>query len=114
MRIFKTSEQELWSVFGASEMLIIAAAVWAYEALHGIHEPLILHFSSYTGINQIGTLSDLLGVAATAAVLMGVNTVLMSLLVKREGTLFRFLALSTLFIAVLIFIAFMAIISVNS
>lgn len=114
MRIFKTPEQELWTVFAASELPLLGAGIWAYRVLRNEHVPLILHFSPYTGINQIGSLRDLLAVLATGMILVGMNTVLAFVLVKRDPVLARLVALTTLLIALLLFIGFLAIMSVNS
>lgn len=106
--------KELVSELGGSAILILASGLWAYFALRGIKEPLILHFSSYTGINQIGTLGNLLGVSVTGLVLIIINTLIVREVEVRDKALARIIGLSTLFFSVLIFIGFAAIISVNS
>ena len=100
--------------FAASAALILAGAAAAWAILRDIREPLILHYSAYTGINQIGGIFTLLGVAATGLVLVGLNALIAFALEDRETLWAELLALLTLLVAALLFIAFMAIISVNS
>ncbi len=106
--------RRLIAIFGVSVVLLAAAAAIAWVRLHAIREPLVLHYSPYTGINQIGSVVNLLGVAATGLVLVGVNALIAFALEDRERLWADLLALMTLFLSALLFIAFMAIISVNS
>lgn len=106
--------KEIILEFTLSALFVSGGAVWAYFALRGIKEPLILHFSSYTGINQIGTLSNLLGVAWTGAVIVALNAMIASALELRHKPLARAVGLTTIFLSALLFIGFVAIISVNS
>jgi hypothetical protein len=106
--------KELDLAFITSLVLVLTSLALAYFSLKGIHQPLILHFSTYTGINQIGRLGDLLTFGITAIVIVGINTMLAFALKDRALILSRLIALVTIFLAVLLFIGFMAIISVNS
>ncbi len=114
MKIFRNEEQKLWAAFLASALVLLGAGVWAYAALRGIHEPLILHFSPYTGINEIGALPDLFGVVITALILVGMNGFLAFILLPREPQLARLIGTLTLVVAILLFIGFMAIIGANT
>jgi hypothetical protein len=75
---------------------------------------LILHFSTYTGINQIGGLKELFALGFTAFVLLVINAILAFSLETRQPLLGKLIAAVTVFLALLLFIGFMAIISVNS
>lgn len=106
--------KELILEMGASLLLVLGGALWSWLTLRGIKEPLIIHFSSYTGINQIGSLSDLLAISVTAAIIIFLNAAVGWELEHRHKPLARMVGLTTLFLAALLFIGFVAIISVNS
>ena len=97
----------------ASVLLVLIAWGWAYNALRGISQPLIIHFTKATGITQIGHFSFLSGVAVASLVGICVNIALAYALEERNRAIGKFFAGATVFLAVLIFIAFAAIISVN-
>ena len=97
----------------ASVLLVLIAWGWAYNALRGISQPLIIHFTKATGITQIGHFSFLSGVAVASLVGICVNIALAYALEERNGFLAKFIAGATLFLAILIFVGFAAIISVN-
>jgi hypothetical protein len=101
-------------IFSLSALFTLAGPVWAWFTLRGIREPLILHISTYTGINQIGRVKELLALGATGLVLVLTNGLLAFALDPREPALSKLVALITLFLALLLFIGFMATISVNS
>ena len=61
------------SFFGASAAFIISAWIWAYRALGHIPQPLIIHFNSREGINQIGNLTDLSQIAITSIMILVIN-----------------------------------------
>jgi hypothetical protein len=87
--------------------------LWAWFVLRDIQSPLILHFSDYTGINQIGGLSEVHGLGATGLVVVGVNFLIAQALRARDRRWAAVLAAATLFLAALLFTALAAIISVN-
>ena len=75
-----------------STLLILIAWGWAYNALHGISQPLIVHFTKVSGITQIGHLPFLSGVAVASLVAIGVNIALAYALEERSLFLARFVA----------------------
>lgn len=99
--------------FLASVFLIVGGWLWAFFALRKDTQPLILHFSDAVGINQIGGLGDLSAVAVFALAAVTLDFVIALELEERGAFLGKLLAVGGLFLAILIFIGFTAIISVN-
>ncbi len=93
--------------------LIIGGWLKAYFVLRGIPEPLIVHFNNALGINQIGGLKDLAAVAVFGIVSLIFDFLLSLELDERDQFLGKLTAAAGLFLAILIFIGFSAIISVN-
>lgn len=102
-----------YGFFSASLALAGSGWIWAWFVLRGIQSPLIIHFSDYTGINQIGGMDDIHGIGATAVTVVVLNFILASTLRFRESRWAKLLAAITLFLAVLLFTVLAAIISVN-
>ena len=102
-----------YGIFSASLAFVAGGWFWAWSALGGIQGPLILHFSDYTGINQIGGMADIHGIGATGLMVIIVNFVLVRALRAGELRWAKLLAGTTLFMAALLFMALAAIISVN-
>ncbi len=100
-------------VFAASLLLVAGGWLWAYVALRGISQPLIIHFTHSGGINQVGDIRDLSNVGLLGAVIVLVNFGIAVALEERDRFLAKFVAAGTLFVAILIFIGFAAIIGVN-
>ena len=101
------------AVFALSACFVLAGWLWSFFALRSIKEPLIIHFSSLTGITQTGTPGDLGKIGFIGLVVIAVNFLIALELEERDKFLGKFLAAVTLTLAVLLFIAFSAIISVN-
>ena len=99
--------------FGLSFILVIAACIRAYIALRNISQPLIVHFNNALGINQIGNLGDLAAVGIFGLVALALDFFISLELDERDSFLGKITAAVGLFLAVLIFIGFSAIISVN-
>jgi hypothetical protein len=99
--------------FLASFILVFGGTVWAYVVLHSFSQPLILHFSEYSGITKIGSVSDVMGFGVFGLLLVALNFFLAINLQERERLLGKILTGATIFLAILIFIALSAIISVN-
>lgn len=99
--------------FTASLLFIAGGWFWAWSVLGDIRSPLILHFSDYTGINQIGNMADIHGLGATGAIIVILNFILARTLRPKESRWVKLLAGATLFLAILLFTALAAIISVN-
>ncbi len=100
-------------IFLASLLFVLGGTIWAYFALRGIVPPLIIHFNDLVGINQIGSVIDLLMVGGTGVIFVLINFLLALELEERDIFGGKILAAATLFFAILIFIGFAAIISVN-
>lgn len=103
----------LSAVFLTSFGFVSAATIWTYVATKNVGGPIVVHFNNVSGINQIGTFVDLLLVGVTSAVAVIINFFLALELEKRDLFLGKIVAAATLFLSILIFIAFAAIISVN-
>ena|SRR3989344_8711514 len=114
MKFFLSQHKEILALFALALLLLAAGFFAAYFSLAPIAEPLILHWSEYTGIDRIGSVFDLALVAATGLVLWLVNLAFALALEKRDRLLGKIVALGTLFMAALLFLAFVAIISVNT
>ena len=99
--------------FVASLVLIIGSWWWAYRVLHLITQPLIIHFNARDGINQIGGMGDLTGMAVLSLAIIIVNFFIFLELEKRDRLWAIILASGTLLYSALIFRGFAAIISVN-
>lgn len=100
-------------LFGASALFVISGTLWAYAALRGVRGPLILHYSSASGIGEIGGLWGLLKMGVAGLLVVIVNFFLALELEERDSFFGRFVAATTVLLSVLIFIGFAAIISVN-
>ncbi len=101
------------SAFAVSFCFVMGGWLWAYLALRKVSQPLIIHFNNAVGINQIGDLYDL-----TAVVLFGLIALLLDFCIaleleERDWFLGKLTAAAGLFLSILIFIGFAAIISVN-
>ena len=101
------------SVFLLGFLLIVGGWVKAYFALKSISQPLIVHFNNAVGINQIGGLGDLSAVAVFGLVSLAFDFLLSIELDQRDPFLGTITAAAGLFLSILIFIGFSAIISVN-
>ena len=100
-------------VCGASALLILAGWIWAYFALRHITQPLILHFNRYDHINQIGDLADVAHIAFFGLLVTAANSAVALVLEARDWFWGKLVAAATAFFAILLFIFFVVIISVN-
>lgn len=101
------------AVFALSFVLVLFVWARTYFALRNVTQPIVVHFNDIAGINQIGGLKDLAAVAVFALVSLAVDFLLSLELEKRDNFLGKLTAAVGLFIAILIFIGFSAIIGVN-
>lgn len=104
----------LGGVFALSLVFVIAAWFWAYVSLKDIPQPLIIHYSEYAGIDQIGSLWSLAAVAVFGLAVVVMNFLIAVELEERDALMGKLVAGLTLFFAILIFIGFAAIIGVNT
>lgn len=103
----------MFSIFILSFLLILGGSLWAYFALRGTSQPLILHFNDLAGITRIGNAASFLGVGFIGLFGAVINFIIALELEARDKFLARLLAAATLFMGVLLFVGFAAIISVN-
>ncbi len=101
------------SVFLLSFLFVIGGWLWAFFALRNISQPLIIHFNNFLGITQIGGLNDLTVVALFGAISLILDFLLALELEERDWFLGKLTAAFGLFFSILLFIGFVAIISVN-
>jgi len=99
--------------FVVSLALVIGGWLWAYFTLREIELPLVIHFSNITGINQVGYSWDLAKVGIFGILVVVINFLISVELEKRDKFLGKLTSAFTLFLSILIFVYFMAIISVN-
>lgn len=87
---------------------------WAVGALGGASSaPLILHFNDMQGITSIGTFGDLLLMGAIGMLIVVIDFFVALELEARDPVLGKLVAAITLVMAILLFLAFAAIIKVN-
>ena len=103
----------LYTVLAGSFALVLGGTLWAYVALRGISGPVIVRFNGATGINLIGSFWNVVGFGVTGLVIVAANFFVALELEERDGFLGKLVAAETVLVAGLIFIALVAIISVN-
>lgn len=101
------------SVFLLSFLFVIGGWLWAFFALRKISQPLIIHFNNFLGITQIGGLNDLTIVALFGVISLVLDFLIALELEERDWFLGKLAAAFGLFLGILLFIGFAAIISVN-
>lgn len=97
----------------ASFALVAGGFFWMLGALGSARGPLILHFNDMQGITSIGTLGDLLWMGGIGIAIVVINFFIALDLEARNRVLGKIVAALTLAMAVLLFLAFAAIINVN-
>ncbi len=87
---------------------------WALGALGGeTSGPLILHFNDMAGITSIGSFGSLLWMGILGIAIIVINFFIALDLEARDNVLGKIVAVMTLVMAILLFLAFTAIIKVN-
>lgn len=99
--------------FAIGYFLVVLGWIWSFLALKGDKQPLILHFSNSGGISQIGGVKDLTTVAVFSLIFLTADFLLALELEERDWFLGKMLAAGAVFLSILIFIGFAAIIGVN-
>lgn len=99
--------------FALSALFVVYGVVWAYLSLRGVTTPIILHFDSFSGITRIGSLRELELFGLFGGIVVLVNFCIAGALLRRDRFLSTMTALWTLILAFLLFLGFVAIISVN-
>ncbi|MFH1246352.1 MAG: hypothetical protein V1489_01065 [Candidatus Liptonbacteria bacterium] len=100
-------------IFAVSFLLVASGFAWAYSALRSLQTPIILHFSNITGIDRIGGIEDVIEYGIFGMCVVLVNAAVGIALEPRDNFLSKTIALATLVMAILLFILFAVIISVN-
>ena len=95
--------------------LVWGGALWARVVLYSVSatSPLITHFNDLTGITAVGTPAPLIFMGILGTVVVVMNFFIGMELEQRDVFLSRLTAALTVVFAVLLFIAFAAIINVN-
>jgi hypothetical protein len=96
-----------------SILTALGALLWAYFSLRGVGGPLILHFDDIEGITSVGSIGNLLFTGFLGTLITFINSFLAVELEDRDPFLGKLVAGLTLIFAVLLFIAFAAILNVN-
>jgi hypothetical protein len=88
--------------------------LWAFAALEGTPSgPLILHFNDMNGITSIGSFGSIVAMGILGIVIVVIDFLVALDLEARDRVLGKIVAAMTLVMAVLLFLAFAAIIKVN-
>jgi len=96
-----------------SLLLIAGGWLWVWAVLRKSGQPLILHFNNLAGINQVGSLRDLVPIGVFSLALVIISFFIGLDLEEKDWFLGKLLAGATFTMSALIFIGFAAIISVN-
>ena len=87
---------------------------WMIVALGGVSSgPFILHFNDMQGITSLGNFWGIVWMGIIGIVIVTVNLFVALVLEERDGVLGKIVAVATFIMAVLLFLAFAAIIKVN-
>jgi hypothetical protein len=98
----------------ASFAFAVGGFFWALGALGGAASgPLILHFNDMQGITSIGSFGNILWMGALGIAIVVINFFIALDLEARDNVLGKIVAAMTLAMAILLFLAFAAIIKVN-
>lgn len=96
-----------------SVALVLAGWLWAYVVLGDLDAPIIIHFTNTSGIDRIGTFSELNEIAFLGMLMVLIDSIITFVLWDRNRALAIYSLIFGLVLALLIFISFAAIISVN-
>ena len=110
---FILSHRVFCGMFLLSAILVIGGFSWAYVALSPITQPLIIHFNDHIGINQIGGMSGLFRASILGFLIVATNAFLAFTALKTDEVYGYAIGVATLFLALLLFVGFVAIIRVN-
>jgi hypothetical protein len=113
--IEKIKKYRLVSLLSLASLAFAAGGFfWALGVLHGMSAgPLVLHFNDMAGITSIGRFGDLILMGILGIVIVIVNFFVAIGLEARDPALGKIVAVMTLVMAILLFLAFAAIIKVN-
>lgn len=99
----------------AAIALALGGFLWAYFRLLNVAGggPLVLHFNDMNGITDVGNLWGIASMGILGIVVTVVNFVIAIEMEERDRFLGKVVATASVFFAVLLFIAFAAILSIN-
>jgi hypothetical protein len=101
-------------VSAISILFALGGFLWAYFALHALGSgPLILHFEDIDGITAIGGLSQIVFMGVFGIVVTVIDGLIALEFESRNAFWGKLVAVMTLLFAILLFIGFASIISVN-
>ncbi len=100
-------------IFLLSAVFVLGGSLWAYFSLRNVGQPLVLHFNDLAGITQIGNPIAFLAVGFVAILVLIIDFIIVIELEQRDVFLGKLLAVGALFLSILLFIGYAAIISVN-
>ncbi|MGB7957327.1 MAG: hypothetical protein WCF77_00585 [Minisyncoccia bacterium] len=100
-------------LIAASAAFVLGGFVWAMMSLEKITGPLILHFDDLAGIAAVGGIGTIMFGGVFGIVVVFINGFLAIEFEKRNPLFGKLIAILTLVFAILLFIAFAAILSVN-
>jgi len=95
-------------------VITLGGFLWAYFALRNTGGgSLVLHFNDMNGVTEIGNLWGIISMGILGIAIMVVNFFIAIELEERDHFLGKIVAVASFFFAVLLFIAFAAILSMN-
>jgi hypothetical protein len=98
----------------ASFAFALGGSLWAYFALRSVaNAPLILHFDDLAGVTAVGGLGEVVFVGFLGVAVVVMNFFIALELDERDRFLGKCAAAVTFIFAILLFLAFVAIINVN-
>jgi hypothetical protein len=100
-------------LIAASAAFVLGGFIWAMLALEKATGPLILHFNDLAGIAAVGGIGTIVFGGVFGIVVVIVNGFIAIEFEERNPLFGKLIAILTLVFAVLLFIAFAAILSVN-
>lgn len=93
---------------------VVGGFLWAYIALGGAGSgPFILHFNDMEGITSVGGLGTIVFMGAFGLIVTVMNALIALEFEGRNAFLGKLVAVLTLLLAILLFMAFASILSVN-
>jgi hypothetical protein len=113
--IEKIKKYRLVSLLSLASLAFAAGGFfWALAALGGVVSgPLVLHFNDMQGITSIGSFDNILWMGILGMVIVVINFIIAVDLEARDNVLGKIVAVTTLVMAILLFLVFAAIIKVN-
>jgi hypothetical protein len=98
----------------ASMLFVLGGSIWAYVVLLGSgSSPYILHFNDIDGITRVGGIENLVLMGILGFFIVVINFFVALELEARDKILGKVVAGLTLVMAILLFLGFVAILSVN-